>query len=211
MVRAMSIYREIVDNFRTAHGALYLSRYDIRCDPPVPRLHLLPTLTMAKGLLRDGVQLAMLFQLRSTAPRLIRRRHSRLLQRYRASIPEGRAVPARSASEDAGHGTISHRGRGSRHTLQRSNSAARFGDGPAYPATRPATPRPRGLWSSWLAKAYPLELSVMIVILGHVAGAIGCPERPFNLDWMKVSAPLAGILVARKGLGPGLPGLFLPV
>jgi len=35
---------------------------------------LLPTLTKAKGLLTDGVQLAMLFQLSSTAPRLIRRR-----------------------------------------------------------------------------------------------------------------------------------------
>ena len=42
-----------------------------------PRLHLLPTLTMAKRLLTDGVRLVMLFQPRSTAPRLIRRRHSR--------------------------------------------------------------------------------------------------------------------------------------
>jgi hypothetical protein len=42
---------------------------------------LLPTLKMAKGLLTDGVRLAMLPQLRSTAPRVIRRRHSRLLSK----------------------------------------------------------------------------------------------------------------------------------
>jgi hypothetical protein len=81
---------------------------------------------MAKRLLTDGVRLAMLFQLRSTAPRLIRRRHSRLLQRYRASTPpRSRSSCSLRIRRCRTWNSLAQRPGILLHTLQRSNSVAR--------------------------------------------------------------------------------------